>query len=69
MPEGNKSVVMNASTDLMTGKPEDSQVQVTLTPDGTAFLTAYFRNDFGNRENMYLRISADEWERLIRWYA
>lgn len=63
MPQGNKSVVMNASTDLMAGEELDAQVQVTMTPDGTIFLTTY-----GNKHGLgtYLRISADEWTRMGR---
>lgn len=63
MPEGNKSVVMNASTDLMAGEELDAQVQITITPDGTAFLTTY-----GTKHGLglYLRINADEWTRMER---
>lgn len=54
---------MNASTDLMAGEELDAQVQVTMTPDGTIFLTTY-----GNKHGLgtYLRISADEWTRMGR---
>lgn len=61
MPNGTKSVVMNASTDLMTGEPQDAQVQVTIAPDGTAFISVY--NPI-TRKTTYLRISADEWTRM-----
>lgn len=65
MPNGNKSVVMNASTNLADGNSTDSQVQVTMTPDGTAFLTVYTVM-LRWPQTIYLRINADEWARMER---
>jgi len=59
MPNGNKSVVMLASTDLAFGRDDDVCVQLTATPTGDVFLSAMVGNEPGQR--LYVRVSADEW--------
>jgi hypothetical protein len=55
----NHSVVMNSSTFLPGGEEPDSQVQITTTADGTAFITVTGRIG----PNVYVRIEPDEWTR------
>lgn len=55
----NRSVVMNSSTFLPGGQEPDSQVQITTTADGTAFITIYVVNG----PNTHIRVEPDEWRR------
>lgn len=61
----NKSVVMlasTASTDLLAGQETDATLQVTVTPTGHAFISAYVGNEAGAR--LRVRIAPDEWARI-----
>jgi len=58
---GSKSVVMNASTDLLAGTELDAQLQVTTTPTGDVYVNVCLP---GNGCAAHLRISAQEWARL-----
>ena len=55
----NHSVVMNSSTFLPGGDEPDSQVQITETPTGHAFITV----SLDGTHSVSVRIEPDEWER------
>jgi hypothetical protein len=55
----NHSIVMNSSTFLPGGDEPDSQVQITTTDEGTAFISISLPNE----PNTYVRIEAREWDR------
>jgi len=56
----NHSIVMNSSTFLPGGDEPDSQVQITTTDDGTAFITIFVASE---NKTTYVRIEAREWDR------
>ena len=63
-------MVMLASTDLVRGHTDnfgaDATLQVTTTPDGTAFVSVYLQDG----PHVYLRIRAEKWaEAVSRWAA
>lgn len=58
----NHSVVMNASQFLPGGDEPDSQVQITETPTGHAFITISVPNGQSLR-SLSIRIEPDEWAR------
>lgn len=61
MADGNKSVVILASTSLAF-VDNDSRVQFTRTPDGSMFVTVIVGNEANAR--VHLRITPEEWSRL-----